>query len=211
MAYNFVQASGSRIITTGSPVTGLPVTLSAWIRRDATATGNRVIVLCTGPNDEVVLRIGSNNTVQARLIFNIGGNIITAITVGTVTAGAWTHAAARFALSGGTVQAVASINGAMSTSGTGSYTQETLISGQIASLGGTSVFGGDIADVGIWNTALSDAEIVSLSKGVSCNRINPQSLRFYAPLIRNPNDIRNNRTLTLVNSPTVSSHPRIYT
>ena len=211
MAYNFVQANSSRIIMTGSPVTALSATFSAWIRRDATATGNRIIVICLGSNDEVALRIGSNNTVQARLVFNNNDNIITASTVSTVTAGAWTHAAARFALSGSTVQVAASINGAIASSGSGSYIEETLVSGQIASYAGTNVFGGDIADVGIWNTALSDAEIVSLSKGISCNRVSPKSLRFYAPLIRNPNDIRNNRTLTLVNSPTVSSHPRIYT
>jgi hypothetical protein len=149
--------------------------------------------------------------VQARLVFNSGGNILTGITVGTVTAGAWTHAAARFTLNGSTAQVFASINGATTSGGTSSYTQETLIAGQIASYGGTNVFGGEIADVGIWNTALSDAEIVSLSKGITCNRVCPQSLRFYAPLTRNISDIRNNRTLTLVNSPTVSSHPRIYT
>jgi hypothetical protein len=210
MAYNFVQANSSRIIVTVPPVTALPATLSAWIRPDATATGNRSIVVLSG-SDELVLRIGSNNKVQARLVFNNGSDILTISTVGTVTAGAWTHAAARVGLSGSMVQVVANIDGAINDGGQGSYTQAAFLAGQIGSFGGTNTFGGDIADVGIWNTALSDAEIVSLSKGITCNKVRPQSLRFYAPLTRNLVDIKGSRALSAIGSPTVSNHPRIYT
>jgi hypothetical protein len=212
MAYNFVRANGSRVIITGSPTTAPPVTLSAWIRRDTTATGARNIVACLGNNDELMLRLGSTNTVQARMVFNSSFGLITAVTAGTVAASTWTQVAARFSRSGSTATVSAFINGVKGDDGlTTPFAQETMINAQIGSLGGDSTFGGDIAEVGIWNTALSDTEIISLSKGIACSRINPQNLRFYAPLIRNLGDIRGGRTMTALSSPTVSNHPRIYT
>lgn len=70
--------------------------------------------------------------------------------------------------------------------------------------------GGAIADVAVWNVALTDAEIASLAKGFSPRRIRPQSLVFYAPLLRNLQDLRRGLALTAVNSPTVANHPRVY-
>jgi len=211
MAYNFVQANGSRVALTGSPITASPVTLSAWIRRDTIATGNRSIVRMTAYNDGLILWLNPSNFVVARAEWGSGSNISSANSSGTVSANDWTHAVARFNLSGSTNVLSSYLNGSKGadTSIT-SFTQETLENGQIGSQGGSTTFGGDIADVGVWNTALSDAEIVSLSKGIACNKVRPQSLRFYAPLIRNLSDIRGGRTLTAINSLTVSNHPRIY-
>lgn len=71
-------------------------------------------------------------------------------------------------------------------------------------------FNGYVAECALWNTALTDAEIESLAKGFSPRRIRPQSLVFYAPLLRNLQDLRQGLALTAVNSPTVASHPRVY-
>ena len=212
MAYNFVQANSSRIIISNSLVTSVPITLSAWIRRDAVATGTRTIFLLSASNDEISLRLTSSNTLQSLMFFAGGGGFAISTNGNIIAASTWTHVAARYSLSGSRLTISVYVNGVKGTDGSSAVTfsQGALTGMQIASYGGTAVFGGDIADAGAWNTALSDTEIVSLSQGISCRNVNPQSLRFYAPLIRNPNDIRNNRTLTLVNSPTVSSHPRIY-
>jgi hypothetical protein len=67
-----------------------------------------------------------------------------------------------------------------------------------------------IAEVGIWNVALTAAEVASLAKGVTCNKIRPQNLVFYAPLIRNLQDTKGGRIITPVNSPIVAAHPRVY-
>ena len=64
------------------------------------------------------------------------------------------------------------------------------------------------AGAGIWNVALTAAEIASLAKGFSPRLIRPQSLAFYAPLIRETLDIRGGLTLTDSGS-TVADHPRI--
>ena len=69
---------------------------------------------------------------------------------------------------------------------------------------------GDLAEVGVWNVALTADEIASLGKGVSCDQVRPQSLVFYAPLVRNIADIARGITLTNVNTATVAVHPRVY-
>jgi hypothetical protein len=71
-------------------------------------------------------------------------------------------------------------------------------------------FAGDVAEVGVWSVALTDDEVASHAKGFSAKRIRPQSLVFYAPLIRNAQDVRGALALTNNNSATVANHPRVY-
>jgi hypothetical protein len=71
-------------------------------------------------------------------------------------------------------------------------------------------FTGDIAEVGIWNVALTASEIASLAKGMTCDKIRPQSLVFYAPLVRDLIDAKGGRTITNNNGATVANHPRVY-
>jgi hypothetical protein len=73
-----------------------------------------------------------------------------------------------------------------------------------------SLFPGDIAEVGIWNAALTAAEIASLAKGMTCDKIRPQNLVFYAPLVRDLIDQKRGLTITNNNGTIVSNHPRVY-
>lgn len=73
------------------------------------------------------------------------------------------------------------------------------------------VMNGLISELGIWNVVLTDAEIASLAAGFTPDQIRPQSLQFYAPLVRDLIDVRGGRAITNVNGATVSTHPRIYT
>ena len=66
------------------------------------------------------------------------------------------------------------------------------------------------ADAALWNAFLTDDEITSLSKGFKPYRIRPQSLVFYAPLIRNLQDTKGGLALTNNNTATVTDHPRVY-
>lgn len=70
---------------------------------------------------------------------------------------------------------------------------------------------GTISEAAAWNAALTMAEISALSKGFTADQIRPQSLVFYAPLIRNLQDVRGGRTITNNNGATVAVHPRIIT
>lgn len=71
-------------------------------------------------------------------------------------------------------------------------------------------FSGLLSDCAIWNAALTDAEIASLAKGFKPTRIRPQSLVFYAPLLRNLQDIKGGLALINNNGATVADHPRVY-
>jgi hypothetical protein len=68
----------------------------------------------------------------------------------------------------------------------------------------------NIAECAIWDVALSAGEINSLTKGFKPSRIRPQSLVFYAPLLRELRDWRAGRALTNNNGATVTNHPRVY-
>jgi hypothetical protein len=79
-----------------------------------------------------------------------------------------------------------------------------------ANLSGGTLFDGLIAELGVWNAALTQPEIASLAKGMACDKVRPQSLVFYAPLARDLIDVRGGTTITNNNTATVANHPRIY-
>lgn len=68
---------------------------------------------------------------------------------------------------------------------------------------------GDFAELGMWQATLTAEEVASLAKGMTCDKIRPQSLVYYTPLIRDIQDLARGMTLTNTDS-TVANHPRIY-
>lgn len=70
-------------------------------------------------------------------------------------------------------------------------------------------FSGALAEFATWNAAFPDGDVATLAKGFSPARVRPQNLVFYAPLLRDIQDVRGGRTLT-VSGTTVADHPRIY-
>jgi hypothetical protein len=69
---------------------------------------------------------------------------------------------------------------------------------------------GKIAEVGIWSSALTQPEIASLAKGMTCDKVRPQNLVFYAPLVRDLIDQKGGLAITNNNGATVANHPRVY-
>lgn len=69
-------------------------------------------------------------------------------------------------------------------------------------------FNGNLAEAAVWGAELSSADAASLAKGMTPEKVRPQSLEFYAPLVRNVFD---QTGFALTNGgATVSDHPRIY-
>jgi len=64
--------------------------------------------------------------------------------------------------------------------------------------------------MGVWNAALTAAEIASLAKGMTCDKVRPQSLVFHAPLVRELIDQKGGRVITNNNGATVAPHTRVY-
>ncbi len=61
----------------------------------------------------------------------------------------------------------------------------------------------------MWQATLTAEEIASLAKGMTCDKIRPQSLVYYTPLIRDIQDLARGMALTNTDS-TVANHPRVY-
>jgi hypothetical protein len=94
---------------------------------------------------------------------------------------------------------------------TDNHSNTTIGAGQSAMLvGGISGFrwNGKIAEAAIYNRVITPAEAAMHAAGYSCLKF-PRGLIFYAPLIRDVQDIAGGLTGTITGT-TVSDHPRIY-
>jgi hypothetical protein len=66
-----------------------------------------------------------------------------------------------------------------------------------------------VAEVGVWSTAISIQDMISLSQGFSPLKIRPDQLRYYAPLIRDRVELAGGLALVpSTNPPTTEEHPR---
>lgn len=69
---------------------------------------------------------------------------------------------------------------------------------------------GQIAELGIWSTRLSAADIRSLAQGFSCRSVAPQAALWTAPLIRSINPAEVLVSPTSQSGITVATHPRSF-
>jgi hypothetical protein len=138
------------------------------------------------------------------------GNNNAQTTVG-FQASTWQHAAGVWA---DTNSRTVYLNGGNDVTNTGTVVPSGLVATNIGarfSFGAYGLFmAGLIAEVGIWNVALTADEIASLAKGMTCDKVRPQSLVFYAPLVRDLIDAKGGLTITNNNTATVANHPRVY-
>ena len=69
---------------------------------------------------------------------------------------------------------------------------------------------GDLAEAAVWNVALTSVEVKILSLGYSPLSVRPQSLAFYAKLIKSEDiDIVGGLVLSANGTPTTSRHPSV--
>jgi hypothetical protein len=189
MARDFPGSAGNKLsITnpTGSlDITGTALTLSAWIRPDVVGGGNFRCVIAkdasTGTTIQYRLLLDSSGHVRVSIGDSGGEDIATGGTV--LSTGVWSHAAGRKSGTGAGAL-LAFLNGAQDGSATSNKTiQDT--SGDF-NIGGESdnafPFDGRIAEVAVWNAALTAAEIAALAKGASPLMVRPKNLAAYYPL-----------------------------
>lgn len=204
MAYQ-LDGSTQRLRVASPIVTSYPFTLSAWIKTASTVPSCTVL----GPT---ALSGGSYYTlgISAGLKPQVGGAFAAAGTSNLATntfynlTGVFTS----------TFYAIY-LNGGLQTSTAGS---STFYSGMtrfgIGCLDRTtagSFFNGIVLEAAVWNAELSSAEIASLGAAFTAEQVRPQSLQFYAPLVRDLIDARSGLAITNVNGATVADHPRIIT
>jgi hypothetical protein len=209
MAYDFVAASSQYIEGGAAAVTDEPVTFSALVYpKSPTANG-------------IVMSIGTASATDRWQLNHASGQVqawtVTTVTSATANA-ASTYTNDVWSQFGGIVSTDSSrqafLNGVGGTANTTTLAiaqtlARTVIGARMAISYGTFA-SARIAEVAVWNVALTGAEMASLSKGFKPTRIRPQSLKFYAPLLRNLQDLQTAMSLTNNNTATVVNHPRVY-
>jgi hypothetical protein len=220
MAYEFASASSQYLSVDSSPVANYPCTMATWYRVNSESLGANMALMAFGASANTSrININYNGTTSPRRAVQVTCNN-TANTQGnitffeqTISANTWYHAAVVLASS---TDVIAYFNGSPSFNGGTGITVSSLdritigVRRDTATSTLSTRFDGLLADSGIWNVALTAAEIASLAKGIACDKVRPQSLVFYAPLARDLIDVRGGRTITNNNTATVANHTRIY-
>lgn len=214
MARAFVAASSQYLNRSDTPISGGSWTLSAWIRPTA-LNDNVVLMIGAGAADpRAYLAVNSAGPGTIGVVQDDGPTTATVSTSATATTGTWQHVAGVFGL---TARAVY-LRGGNKASNATALTAHTL-TGPL-SIGryddGASVtgnyFDGSIAEVGVWNVALTDDEIALLGRGYAPSLIRRSALAGYWPLRAGASPepdygVRAAYPVTLNNAPAFTAHP----
>jgi len=197
MAY----ALNNILTTTSAPVTAAPLTIAAWFYNPASTNGNIFGLVNDVNSNGFYMYAGSDNKLYA-YIKDSSGTTSWAATV-NYTPNVWNHACAVYT---STTSRTIYLNAGSAS--TNSVNRSGATPARIW-IGASTFPVARIAECGIWNAALTVAEVASLAKGMTCDKIRPQSLVFYAPLVRDLIDQKGGLAITN-NGATIATHPRVY-
>jgi hypothetical protein len=201
MSYSF-NGTNQYLSTASAPATAAPVTLAINVYKNSAAT-SELISLSDGTGSNLLAMYFDST----RLKMYIAGNSLTSDITTTTDYAALVWAAAAAVFTSSTSRTVY-LNGSSEASGSANLTPGSL--NQLRIGWSAASLNGNAAEAAVWSAALTADEVVSLAKGFKPTRIRPQSLVFYAPLIRNLQDTRGALTITNNNTATVADHPRVY-
>ncbi len=210
MAYDF--NGSTQFLSTGiSPISSEPLTMALWFNRKNFAGNVVFVALDRGTNSGTGIHNIGGSTGSSLSAASNDGTISSVTSTNSYTLNTWNH--------GCSVMSSASsrtiyLNGGGASTSTVTKNVTGLSNVSIGARYANGVVGiyapALIAEVGIWDTALTDSEIASLARGMTCDKVRPQNLVFYAPLVRDLQDVRGGLTITNNNSATVADHPRVY-
>lgn len=206
MAYDF-NGSNQYLSVASAPVTAAPITMAFWFRKTSATTKNAFFLRNSSATANAFGIYFSTTAVRGYAQQASPANTADIAATANYSTGTWTHAA--FVAASSTSRTIYQ-NAANSATSTTSIVPSGLNATQIASFAGSTNFDGQIAECGIWNADLTAAEIASLADGMTCDKVRPQSLVFYAPLVRDLIDVKGGLTITNNNAATVANHPRVY-
>lgn len=208
MAYEF-NGTNQWLDTATAPATAAPLTIGCWFRCSQN-TANQVLVILEQAGTNNFFNLGVRGAVAgdpiAIVAGSIAGSVATNSTAGYTT-NTWHHACA--VVTSDTLREIY-IDAGNKGTGTASSTPSQINKISIGRFSFGQNYQGQIAEVGVWNAALTADEVASLAKGMTCDKIRPQSLVFYAPLVRDLQDVKGGLTITNNNTATVATHPRVY-
>jgi len=211
MAYS-LNGSNQRLTPASTPVAAAPLTMACWFRPSNVTHLGALITLTASANDQNYFTIYfrgdlANDPVQ--ILIGTASTFPSVSSTSGCSANTWHHACAVFTSA---TSRTVYLDGGNSATNTTSLTPSGINQMNIGSFktAAGNWFNGQMAEVGIWNVALTDDEIASLADGMTCDKVRPQSLVFYGPLVRDLIDYKGGLTITNNNTATVANHPRVY-
>jgi hypothetical protein len=210
MAYDFNGTS--QYLSCTAPLAAPPLTFVCFAK-NATFTARAFLSIGqTNASSRYQIQINANNNVILNCIWNNGSNSVLAETlclIPPIAVNEWVHYGGVIeSASNRSIYARGILQSNTTTTDSVATPFQTFTTG--ARVGPGAYADSDIAEVGIWSVALTAAEIASLAKGMTCDKVRPQSLVFYAPLVRDLIDQKGGRAITNNNSATVANHTRVY-
>ncbi|MGH9857269.1 MAG: LamG-like jellyroll fold domain-containing protein [Acidobacteriota bacterium] len=177
MSRDFVGAGGE-LITSAAVVTGPPLTMAGFVKRNSLLNEENVLVANQTGNAEFYrITILGDSTVRYQVRDLVGNaNATSTGTIADTTT--WHHIAAQSAASN---DHDLFIDGSADGSSGTDRSPSSIDVFQISSGIGGDPLESIVAQVGVWAAALTAAEIAALASGVSPYFIRPGSLRAYYP------------------------------
>jgi len=190
MARTFDTNGSESLNNSSTPITAVPLSMSGWFNQNI-ADFDEYAIMWVGQSAAVdqywcLETRGNTGVVWARRRGTGGQD--TAETTTTWTTDGWYHAAAVFAANSDV--AVYLDGGGKGTVGTSITPSgaDSLSIGRRGDSSPSSYWSGELAEAGLWNVALTDAEVAALAAGASPPMVRPDGLVAYWPLIRNLED-----------------------
>lgn len=193
-------------------VTAPPFTVSCWFNYDTLPNPNPNLIGMIGPSFEgFYLYVGDGDATLKLLTFSGGGSGEAVAAAAAGSSGTWYHAVG---VSSAANSRAVYLNGGNKGTNTTSVTPAGVADFCVGAwFEPTSLDGGHwdgrIAEVALWNVALTDDEAASLAKGAYPPRVRPASLVGYWPLWGRYSpevDIAGGANLTLTASPAAAAH-----
>lgn len=185
MARLFTRASSQLLHVAATPITAMPWTMSCWFYSSDLTVIQTLMCIGRAANNADNFQIRIAGTTAGDPITAIQGNPTNAATATSTTGctvNTWHHAAG---VGRTATDFSAYIDGGSRGNSTTNFTPTGLdtFSVGVAKLNNNFNFmSGRICEVGLWNIALTDDQVLALSKGVSPLRIRPDALQIYAPI-----------------------------
>lgn len=215
MARDFIPTGSQYLQYGGAVASATPFTLACWVNPDVVGSYGLInIALDTDPaafTGWILWLKNVSSTLRAAVALQQASTYGEAVTTATLTTGTWAHVCGVFASNTSrTIYLNGGNNVSESTGITPSGVNKTTIGAYYYNGAIGTFLDGKLAEVGIWDVALTVNEISSLAKGYSPLFVRPENLITYVPLIRdNDKDIVGGVTFTANGSPGVSRHSRV--
>lgn len=217
MARSYASASSQKLQHDNAAATDVPLTIACWARTQSTATTQAIAAIGQRVTNAQRYQVFFNSSGRiAGYCQNAAGTQISNFADSSgvnYSANTWYHAAVVFST---TTSRTVYRDGGNAGSDTTSVTVGTVTTTNFGTRFDGAAFGaylnGQTAEGGVWNVALTAAEIASLAKGVCPLSIRPESLVAYWPMYGNnspEDDWVGSFDLTITGATKATVHPRI--